>query len=230
MTRATVTMNSTSALWTTDNMKIQIVHAAARQSGGVVVKIRMTDGEFRETRSLVLSELEWARLGLAVGDELDEARFDALECAAEYCEAMRRGAELLSYGANSRSALAIKLRRRGYDRQLCERVAAELYAKGYINESADAEGIVRSCLARGYGKKRIVIKLRERGYENEVIARVLDGLDDVDFAESCAALIRKRCGGELPTQRAEYDKLVAAMVRYGYSYGEIKEALEICRS
>ncbi len=223
-------MNSTSASWITDNMKIQIIHAAARQSGGVVVKIRLSDGELKETRSMVLGEREWARLGLKVGDELDEASFDELESEAEYCEAMRRGTELLSYGANSRSALTVKLRRRGYDRELSERVAAELYDKGYINEHADAEGIVRSCLSRGYGKKRIVIKLRERGYENDVISQVLDSFDDVDFADNCAALIRKRCGGGLPEERSELDKLIGAMVRYGYSYGEIKEALEICRT
>ena len=223
-------MNSTSALWITDTMKIQIIHAAARQSGGVIVKIRMSDGEMGETRSLVLSELEWARLGLVAGDELDEDGFDRLECAAEYCEAVRRGMELLSYGANSRSALVIKLRRRGYDRELCERVAAELYDKGYINENADAEGIVRSCLSRGYGKKRIVIKLRERGYENSVIAQVLQEFDEIDFVANCAALIKKRCGEELPSERAQLDKLIGALVRYGYSYGEIKEALKRCRT
>ena len=90
-------------------MKIQVKHAAARQSGGVTVKILMTDGEHRESRSLVLSESEWARLGFSVGDELDEDSYDALDQSAQYCEAVRRGMDLLSYGANSRDALAVKL-------------------------------------------------------------------------------------------------------------------------
>jgi len=210
-------------------MKIQIVHAAARQSSGVAVRVRISDGELKESRSMVLSESEWARLGFKAGDQLNEAEYEELEQAAEYCEAVRRGLELLSYGANSRSALTVKLRRRGYDRELSERVASELYRGGLINENADAEGIVRSCLSRGYGKKRIVIKLRERGYENDVISQVLDSFDEVDFAANCAAMIRKKFK-VLPTERAEIDKLVAAMVRYGYSYGEIKEALEICRT
>lgn len=223
-------MNSTSALWIMNNMKIQIVHAAARQSSGVAVRVRISDGDLRESRSLVLSEGEWARLGFKSGDELNESEYDELERSAEYCEAVRRGIDLLSYGANSRSALVTKLRRRGYDRELSERVAAELYRGGLINENADAEGIVRSCLSRGYGKKRIIMKLRERGYENCVISEVLESFEDVDFAANCAALIRKKCGGELPRERGELDKLIAAMVRYGYSYGEIKEALEICNT
>ncbi len=222
-------MNSTSALWITDNMKIQIVHAAARQSSGVAVRVRISDGELKESRSMVLSESEWARFGFKSGDELNEAEYDELERAAEYCEAVRRGLELLSYGANSRSALTVKLRRRGYDRELCERVAAELYDRGYINEHADAEGIVRSCLSRGYGKKRIVIKLRERGYENNVICEAFGAFENVDYTANCAELIRKKFKA-LPTERAELDKLIGALVRYGYSYGEIKGALEICNS
>ena len=210
-------------------MKIQVKHAAARQSGGVTVKILMTDGEHRESRSLVLSESEWARLGFSVGDELDEDSYDALDQSAEYCEAVRRGMDLLSYGANSRDALAVKLRRRGYDNQLARRVATELYERGYINENADAEGIVRACLCRGYGRKRIIMKLRERGYENDVVAEVLAAFEDVDYTANCADMIRKKYKN-LPTERAELDKLIAAMVRYGYSYGEIKGALEICNT
>ncbi len=210
-------------------MKIQVKHAAARQSGGVTVKILISDGEHKETRSLVLSDCEWARLGFRVGDVLDEDSYDALDEAAEYCEAVRKGMDLLSYGANSRDALAVKLQRRGYDRQLSRRVAAELYARGYINEDADAQGIVRACLARGYGRGRIITKLRERGYENGVISRVLEQLDEVDFAANCAALIRKKYK-KLPEERTELDKLISAMARYGYSYGEIKGALELCNT
>ena len=210
-------------------MKIQVKHAAARQSGGVTVKILISDGEHRETRSLVLTESEWARLGFCVGDELNEDNYDALDQSAEYCEAVRRGMDLLSYGANSRDALTVKLQRRGYDKQLARRVATELYERGYINESADAEGIVRACLCRGYGRRRIVIKLRERGYENEVITRVMDEFDDVDYTANCAGMIRKKYK-KLPTERAELDKLIAAMVRYGYSYSEIKGALELCNT
>ncbi|MBQ9080194.1 MAG: RecX family transcriptional regulator [Clostridia bacterium] len=208
-------------------MKIQIVHAAALKSGGVSIRVRITNGEQKESRSVVLSELDWARMALKVGAELGEEQYDELESAAEYYEAMRRGTELLSYGANSRAVLVTKLRRRGYDRETAERVAAQLYERGYINESADAEGIVRACLSRGYGKKRIIMKLRERGYENAVICEVLDSFENVDFTANCAEMIRKKYK-KLPEERAELDKLIAAMVRYGYSYGEIKGALELC--
>ena len=210
-------------------MKIKITHAAALQSGGVCVKILISDGEHSERKSLVVSEDVFADLGLCAGAELDTDTYEQLDTAAERFEALRRGMYLLSYGANSRQSLSVKLRRRGYDKQLVEDVADELYRRGYINECADAEGVIRACLARKYGKKRIIMKLHERGYDNDVISRAFDSFGEIDYTANCAELIRKKCKC-LPEDRAELDKLIGALVRYGYSYGEIKGALEICNS
>lgn len=210
-------------------MRIKIINAAAMQSGGVCIKICISDGEHSERKSLAVSEQDLADFGLCAGAELDVDTYERLEAAAERFEAMRRGMYLLSYGANSRHSLSVKLRRRGYDRQLAESVADELYRRGYINECADAEGVIRACLARKYGKKRIIAKLRERGYENKVICEAFCAFEDVDYAANCAELIRKKYK-VLPEDRAELDKLIGALVRYGYSYGEIKGALEICNS
>lgn len=210
-------------------MKIKITHAAALQSGGICIKICISDGEHSERKSLVVSEEDFADLRLCVGAELDTDVYEQLDAAAECFEAMRRGMYLLSYGANSRSSLAVKLRRRGYDKQLAEHVAEQLYRRGYINECADAEGVIRACLAKKYGKKRIIVKLRERGYDNEVIETAFESFGEVDYTANCAELIRKKykC---LPEDRDAIDKLIGALVRYGYSYGEIKGALEICNS
>lgn len=210
-------------------MKIKIINAAALDSGGVCIKILISDGEHSERKSLVVSEDDFADLGLCAGAELDMDMYEQLDAAAEHYEALRRGIYLLSYGANSRHSLALKLRRRGYDKQLAEDVADELYRRGYINECADAEGVIRACLVRKYGKKRIIMKLHERGYENKVICEAFCAFENVDYTANCAELIRKKykC---LPEERAELDKLIGALVRYGYSYGEIKGALEICNS
>ena len=210
-------------------MKIRIINAAALQSGGVCVKVIISDGEHSERKSFVVSEQDFADFGLCAGAELDTDMYETLDAAAEHFEAVRRAMYLLSYGANSRHSLAIKLRRRSYDKQLAESVANELYRRGYINECADAEGVIRACLARKYGKKRIIAKLHERGYENKVICEAFCAFEDVDYTANCAELIRKKYK-VLPEERAELDKLIGALVRYGYSYGEIKGALEICNS
>ena len=210
-------------------MKIKIINAAALESGGICIKILISDGEHSERKSLVVSEEDFADLGLCAGADLSTDVYEQLDAAAEHFEAVRRGIYLLSYGANSRQSLAIKLRRRGYDKQLAEDVAGELYRRGYINECADAEGVIRACLARKYGKKRIIAKLHERGYDNEVIFRAFDNFGEIDYTANCAELIRKKYK-YLPEERAELDKLIGALVRYGYSYGEIKGALEICNS
>lgn len=210
-------------------MKIKIVHAATRPSGGVSVRVRLTEGDHSQSVSLAVDEMQAARLELGAGMELDREQYERLELAAQRYEITARGLELLSYGANSRRGLLTKLVHRGYDRELCADVVDELFQRGLVNETADAEGIIRTCLARGYGRRRIIMKLRERGYENETVSLAFEAFEGVDYTANCAEMIRKKykC---IPTERRELDRLVAAMVRYGYSYGEIKGALEICNS
>ena len=73
-------------------------------------------------------------------------------------------------------------------------MADELYRCGYINECADAEGVIRACLARKYGKKRIIIKLRERGYENDVrVCELCNSVYDSDGGDEhlCNACLPK---------------------------------------
>lgn len=318
-------------------MKIQLAHVAARDGGGVSVKVRLSDGEHREVRRFALTDADWRRIAQSIEESIgasiaesmvasiaepvgesmtasvdagENARqapmppspdrtafatdstsshdctnetvlsplhdcthetalpqshdrapvpsfgrqiptslrpapakgasedafsslagclltpeqFDELECAGEFCAALNKGAELLSYGANSRRALELKLRRYGYDGELCSRVGEELCRRGLIREASDASSIVRVCLRSGYGKNRIIAKLRQKGYGDEAVREALDGVDESVYTENCAALIKKKFG-YIPSDADGRRKMAASLARYGYSFSQIKAAM-----
>lgn len=275
-------------------MKIQLAHVAARQGGGVSLKIRLTDDMgHREVRRLELTTADWeriareletenakdsssalecavqdsavrpdsppnpavrlgtlqnpaARLGTLqnsaatakiqtieaapppfsslAGCYLTPEQYDELEHAGDFCSALNKGASLLSYGANSKRALELKLRRHGYDSELCDRVGDELERRGLIREQNDADSVVRVCLRSGYGYSRIVAKLRQKGYGDEVIRAATEDIDDSVYVKNCAAIIQKKYGF-VPDDTEGRRKLTAALVRYGYSFSQIKSAM-----
>ena len=53
-------------------------------------------------------------------------------------------------------------------------------------------------------------------------------LEDVDFSQNCAALIKKHYG-EVPTDADENRRMIASLSRYGYSIGEIRDAIRLLR-
>lgn len=200
--------------------------AAIRQGGGVSVRVRLSDGAHREIKTFVLRELDFERLGVRPKTEITREKYEEIESAAEYGGAFLKGAELLAYGANSRSALERKLKKRGFSPDAASSAADELAGGGLINEENDAAALARAYVVKGYGKRRIIMKLRERGYGDDSVRAALDSVADTDFVSICADVIRKKYR-ILPNDRKEREKIIAAMCRYGYSLSEIRDAFDI---
>ena len=119
--------------------------------------------------------------------------------------------------------MRLKLRSKGFSPDTAAEAAAYLVALGYINERKDAEREAERCVAKLWGRRRIAAALYEKGYSEGAVRGAMELLDRVDFDEQCSALIRKKFGG-VPDEPRERQKLFAALVRYGYSPSEIKNA------
>lgn len=207
---------------------IRILSFTAQNSGAeIAVKIEISDGEHREVRRLVIMTEQYADMRLSRG-EIDSETFDKIESAAELCRALRRGNEILGYGANSERRLSFKLRQKGFSAESAEEAARILSEKGFINESDDAAREAERCVSKFWGKRRITAQLYSKGYDGETVRYALALLDEVDFADNCQKLILKKYR-TLPTDTAGLQKLTAALMRYGYSLSEIKEAINSIR-
>ncbi|MBQ8140678.1 MAG: regulatory protein RecX [Clostridia bacterium] len=207
-------------------MIIEITSVSARSGGAEVeLGVRICNGENFETKRIVLLSRRYAELSVTSGSVSQEC-FEELELEAEICRAVKRGMYILGYGASSKKNMVLKLRSKGFSREISETASEYLCELGYINEEKDAVCEAERCLKKYWGRRRISASLYEKGYSDEAVRAALESLRGVDFSERCAELIRKRFR-VVPDEPRELQKLIASMVRYGYSSSEIKEALSM---
>lgn len=207
-------------------MKIEIISVSALDEGAeIMLNLKISDGEVRgEKRKLLLFTEQYLELGLSRGAVIDEETFDMLEQMSRKCKAIKKGSDLLSYSASSKVSLAQRLRSKGIDKESAQSAAEHLQKLGAINEQADVERLVCADLKKLWGKKRIFNDLFAKGYDRSIIAAELDKMDNDVFVENCRALFKKKYR-KMPADPAEQKKIIAALVRYGYSFSEIKQAI-----
>ncbi len=209
-------------------MKIEIISVNALGEGSemlVGISITGETGNVEKRKFLLFTE-QYLELGLCRGAIIDADVFDQIEEASKRCVAMRKGSDLLAYSSSSRVRLAQRLRQKGIDRDSAEDAAQRLAELGLIDEEADVESLVRSCLKKLWGKKRIYRELCAKGYDRDIIASELEGIDEETLVNNCVALFRKK-HKVFPSDPDTQKKIIASLVRYGYTFGEIKKALQI---
>lgn len=205
-------------------MTITIVSLSARGEGEVCVSFAITNGTDTQSERLVIAAADVADLRLSVG-ECNENCFDAVLAASRRHEATNRALSMLSFGRHSPKNLARKLVQKGIDREIAADAVRGLMRRGYLNPRVDAYAEATACVAKGWGRTRITSSLYEKGYAASIVKEALERLadDGVDYAENCAALIRRRFPNR-PSDPRERAKMYASLARYGYTSSDIREA------
>ena len=207
-------------------LKITVKGLRAQHEGAeILVSVILENGEHREQRNLPLTTEQYCTLRPACG-VIDEALFEQLEAASELCRAIRCGENLLSFGANSAQMLAQKIARHGFRRDVAQAAAQSLAGRGLIDEAGDLRREVEKCLRKLWGAKRISSHLWSRGFGTEAMALLPEILEEIDFDENCAALIRKHYSA-LPTEPDEERRMIASLGRYGYTLTQIRNAMRL---
>jgi SOS response regulatory protein OraA/RecX len=200
---------------------------AQHEGAEMLVQLLLENGEHQEQKSLVITTEQYCEFNLTRGP-ISEELYEQIEEAAELCRALRSGESLLSYGANSVQALTRKLVGKGYNREVAAQAAERLAGYGLIDEERDMQREVEKCLRKLWGSKRISAHLWSKGYAAETMRGLSNLLVDIDFSENCAALIKKHYG-EIPRDADEHRRMIASLSRYGYSIGEIREAIRLLK-
>lgn len=205
------------------------VRALRAQHDGaeMLVQLLLENGEHQEQKSLVITTEQYCEFNLTKGPITEEV-YERLEEAAELCRALRSGESLLSYGANSVQALTRKLVGKGYKREVAAAAAERLADYGLIDEARDMKREVEKCLRKLWGSKRISAHLWNKGYAGETMQGLFELLEEIDFSQNCAMLIQKHYG-DVPSDPDEHRRMIASLSRYGYSIGEIREAIRLLR-
>ena len=171
---------------------------------------------------LRVSEGTVAEYGLYNGMELDPAALLALEEAAQEGALREYAVNSLSVKTVSAGVLREKLEKKGAPPEMAERIVAWTERIGLVNDGEYAKALARHYAAKGYGIYKIKDELYRRRVPKEFWEDALSELEDP--TEQIQAFIEKKLTD--PTDRKQVKKVSDALVRRGYSWSRISEAME----
>lgn len=204
-----------------------IITSVSRSEGGNEYTVRDDTGT-----KYVISSGDFRRLGIPFSDSEEDYPF---ELADEMRENLSFSADKLrcvkylqwyisNYGEKSKKRLLEKCRENGYVRECAEKAVEILCEFAVIDEVSACERRI-SAYAREklYGKYRIRTELMAKGYERDCIDEAMK-LTDIDFYENAVKMYAKLTKSGVPVDIRERKKVADKMMRYGYSFDEIKYA------
>ncbi|MBP3370666.1 MAG: RecX family transcriptional regulator [Clostridia bacterium] len=205
-------------------MRIEIVSVSAGGEDEVFVSVEMCDGVHSDRVKLLVPSSAYVDMGLRSG-ECSQELFECLEYESRVYAAYKRALSVLSFGACSERMLVSKLVAKGFERVIALEAVQRVSLRGFLSEKDGAEREAERCAAKLWGPVRIRAHLGSRGYGKDAIDGAMFSLEDagIDYIESCQRLIESKYK-RLPSDRAELQKLIAAVCRYGYSLSDVKSA------
>ena len=209
-------------------MEINVISLSAGADNGIIVSFELIESDKRAISRFLIPTSAYSRLSLAVGKASQEL-YEAVEEQAKIYGAYKHGGYLLGFSACSKRMLYRKLVMKGFDPEI-SRVAIDMLERdGFIDEVGAAFREAEKCLSKLWGENRIRAHLVEKGYCEEAVKEAILLLMDaeVDFDENCFELLQKKYA-PLPKDKKERQKIVAAMMRYGYTVSQIKYAMSMC--
>jgi len=167
------------------------------------------------------------RSGLRPGDELTDESLHELIQASDAHRAKEKALYLLEHRSHSKKELTDKIARTASSREAAQAAADRMEELGLLNDADYARRYARELFTRKrFGAMRVRQELRLKGISPELIDEILSEYDDENAAlENMRVLLQKKypdwAGDEKERRRA-----FAALQRLGYSYSDIRRAME----
>lgn len=155
------------------------------------------------------------------GMDFDGEAYNELVSASGLAMAKARALRIINARPMSREELRKRLIEKGETPENAEACADWLCRMGLINDAEYAGSVVRHYAAKGYGSARIKQELRHHGVPRKMWDEAMLQMPEQDaYLER---FIRSRLSE--PGDRAQVKKVSDALFRRGYSWEQIKHAL-----
>lgn len=201
------------------------VEKIKKTPAGRVYCIKSTMGTNFE---MLVSNEQYERFDIEEGEMIDDKRFLAIREEMLFDNARRAAFSILSCGENNKKTLIMKLQNKGFSYELCKNMAIYMEHRGYIDEKKQIGLLCDGYLKKKYGKLKIINELVTKGYlRDDVTEYVQNELKSLDFAQNCAYIIENKFLPLPSVSSEDFKKMMGALMRYGYSFAEIKAALTI---
>ena len=179
----------------------------------------MIDGEYKFT----VDESYFVLLGLWQNKEIDEEQLEDLSQLVNVRRAYNQAVSFLSRRNHYERELRMKLSQKGYSVGVDEAIE-KLKEHGYIDDLLFAKSYINELVRlKGFAKNRIVLELKRKGVSNDIID---EALCEFEFSESTITDIIRRKYMRYLSDEKGVKRTVNALLRMGYSYSEIKDALK----
>ena len=160
--------------------------------------------------------------GLYTGMELEEDALQKLKAAAGQMSAKMRAVRILSASSVSQRDLEQRLVRKGERTEDAKEAVRWMQEMNLVDDLETARQIVSRCARQGYGKARAKQALYEKQIPRQFWEEALE--DYPDQRDKITEFLRSRLGASW--DRKDLQKAMDALVRRGYSYGEIRQGLK----
>jgi regulatory protein len=195
---------------------------------------RLEKGKSREKRINVFLDGKFAfgllaevalKEGLKVGQELDEARKEALAGTDRYQRCLNAAFRLLGYRPRSEEEIKQRLRRRGFDSECTEKAVARLKEQGLVDDAAFAHFWKDNRESFSPRSRRLTkLELQRKGLDSNIIEPVIREVDDGESAYRAALSRARRLS--LSDYRSFRRRLGEHLGRRGFGYDVINKTVE----
>lgn len=179
----------------------------------------LIDGEYKITTDIEF----WSINSVADGTDLSEEEWEELVSAVNYRKAFNKCADYLSRRSHSEKELLDKVIKGGVDRESAVKAIERFKELGYINDRDFAFEYTEYLLnSKRYSLNRVKQELFYKGISKDIISEAIDGIE-TDQAQTVINIINKSYVRKL-NEEGGREKVIAALMRRGFSYSDIKEA------
>ncbi len=156
--------------------------------------------------------------------EIDSEELKELKFQSDYVRAKARALWYLDRMDYSEKALYDKLVLKGFDKKASSAVIAKLMELGLLDDRRYAESLCEKLLNSGNSKRAAIQKMRLKGLPYDLCKEILEETE-ADEGDTLSRLIERKYLEKL-SDKENYHKVYAALVRRGFSYSDVRNALK----
>lgn len=181
----------------------------------------MIDDEYRITTD---SDF-WAEHCIKDGTDIDDTQWEELVDSINYKKAINKCYDLLSRRDHSVKELRQKLLRTS-DEKNSDRAIEKMLEYGYLDDEKYAEKLLAHLLQnKKMSRAFIKQEMYKRGLSQDIISITLQDIE-IDNIPTIIDLINTKYRNKMQAENGR-EKVIQALMRKGFSYGDIKSALSL---
>lgn len=194
---------------------------------GSMMCVQLSGGGLAQEMKIYIHSEIIRKYNIAKGMELSEEEADRLIYENDLRRARERALYLMESRDHSYRELFDKLEK-NYSEDICFEVCNRLAEIGVINDRRYAEKLCRQLFeVKKLGRYRVKQEMRLKGLGSEIIEEAMENFSEEDEPfERLEKLVEQKYERYL-TDRKGVEKVKNALARKGYSFGEIKEVLDL---